>query len=158
MEVRTGKRKTHAGHISHRIDEQHWRVRLLGAADGVTELASTAQLYRAEGEAPAPEEKKPANRQRRGGATGPQKASRSRYAIDPKAIASGKLPATAPVVTSAANPHYQKRFDELHKLAAASDWAAVRDYKVTGSNSYSKLVARYQQDLLALHAAWEAAQ
>jgi len=34
----------------------------------------------------------------------------------------------------------------------------VRDYKVTGSNSYSKLVARYQQDLLALHAAWEAAQ
>jgi hypothetical protein len=158
VKVRTGKRKTHTGHISHRIDEQHWRVRLLGAADGVTELASAAQLYRAEGEAPAPEEKKPANRQRRGGATGPQKASRSRYTIDPKAIASGKLPATAPVVTSAANPHYQKRFDELHKLAAASDWAAVRDYKVTGSNSYSKLVARYQQDLLALHAAWEAAQ
>jgi hypothetical protein len=69
-------------------------------------------------------------------------------------------------VTSAANPHYQKRFDELHKLAAADDWAAVqhklaaagdwaavRDYKVRGSNSYSKLVARYQQDLLALHAA-----
>jgi hypothetical protein len=26
----------------------------------------------------------------------------------------------------------------------------VRDYKVSGSNSYSKLVARYQQDLLAL--------
>jgi hypothetical protein len=53
---------------------------------------------------------------------------------------------------------YQKRFDELHKLAAAGDWAAVRDYKVSGSNSYSKLVARYQQDLLALHAVWEAAQ
>jgi len=64
----------------------------------------------------------------------------------------------APIVTSAANPHYQKRFDELHKLAAAGNWAAVRDYKVSGSNSYSKLVARYQQDLLALHAAWEAAQ
>ena len=73
-------------------------------------------------------------------------------------IAAGKLPDKAPVVTSAANPHYQKRFDELHKLAAAGDWAAVRDYKVTGSNSYSKLVARYQQDLLALHAASEAAQ
>ena len=43
---------------------------------------------------------------------------------------------------------------ELHKLAVAGDWAAVRDYQVTGSNSYSKLVARYQQDLLALHATW----
>jgi hypothetical protein len=73
-------------------------------------------------------------------------------------IAAGKLPDKAPVVTSAANPHYQKRFDELHKLAAAGDWAAVRDYKVSGSNSYSKLVARYQKDLLALHAASEAAE
>jgi hypothetical protein len=60
-------------------------------------------------------------------------------------------------VTSAANPHYQKRFDELHKLAAGGDWAAVRDYKISGSNSYSKLIARYQQDLLALHAACQAA-
>jgi hypothetical protein len=35
----------------------------------------------------------------------------------------------------------------------------VRDYKVTGSNSYSKMVARYRQDLLAVHAAAsEAAQ
>jgi hypothetical protein len=156
VKVRTGKRKIRVGHISHRIDQQHWRVRLLGAADGVTELASAAQLYRAEDEAPAPEEKKPANRQRRGSATGPQKASRSRYAIDPKAIASGKLPAKAPVVTSAANPHYQKHFDRLFALARAGDWDAVRDYKVTGSNSYSKMVARYRQDLLAVHAASEA--
>ena len=41
---------------------------------------------------------------------------------------------------------------------SAGDWAAVREYKVSGSNSYSKLVARYQQDLLVLHAASEAAQ
>ena len=97
-------------------------------------------------------------RQPRGGrakAAGPRAASRSRYALDPAVIAAGKLPDKAPVVTSAANPHYQKRFDELHKLAAAGDWAAVRDYKVSGSNSYSKLVARYQRDLLALHAASE---
>jgi hypothetical protein len=64
---------------------------LLGAADGVTELVSAAQLYLAEGEAPTPEVAKPAKRQRRGAATGPQKASRSRYAIDPAAIAAGKL-------------------------------------------------------------------
>src|SRR6266403_2129112 len=86
-------------------------------------------------------------------ATERRAASRSRYALDPAMIAAGKLPDKAPVVTSAANPHYQRRFDELHKLAAAGDWAAVRDYKNSGSNSYSKLVARYQQDLLALHAA-----
>jgi hypothetical protein len=34
----------------------------------------------------------------------------------------------------------------------------VRNYKVTGSNSYSKMVARYREDLLTLHAASEAAQ
>jgi len=28
--------------------------------------------------------------------------------------------------------------------------------EVTGSNSYSKMVARYRQDLLAVHAAWPA--
>ena len=70
----------------------------------------------------------------------------------------GNLPDKAPVVTSAANPHYQKHFDRLLGLAKAGDWDAVRDYKVTGSNSYSKMVARYREDLLALHAASEAAQ
>ena len=89
-------------------------------------------------------------------AAGPRAASRSRYVLDPGVIAAGKLPDKAPIVTSAANPHYQKRFDELHKHAAAGDRAAVRDYKVTGSNSYSKMVARYRQDLLAVHAAWPA--
>jgi hypothetical protein len=153
VKVQTGKRKIRTGHIASRIDPQHWRVRLLGAADGVTELASAAQLYLAEGEAPTPEVAKPARWQRGGAATGPQKASRSRYAIDAEAIASGKLPATAPVVTSAANPHYQKKFDALHAHAVAGEWDAVRDYKVTGSNSYSKMVERYRQDLLAVHKA-----
>jgi hypothetical protein len=91
-------------------------------------------------------------------AAGPRATSRSRYALDPAVIAAGKLPDKAPIVTSAANPHYQKHFDRLFGLAKAGDWDAVRDYKVTGSNSYSKLVARYQQDLLALHAASEVAQ
>jgi hypothetical protein len=111
-----------------------------------------SQAYDAERDA------KRARQPRRAKAAGPRAASRSRYALDPAVIAAGKLPDKAPIVTSAANPHYQKRFDELHKLAAAGDWAAVRDYKVSGSNSYSKLVARYQQNLLALNAASEAAQ
>jgi hypothetical protein len=55
-------------------------------------------------------------------------------------------------VTSAANPHYQKHFDRLFGLAKAGDWDGVRNYEVKGSNSYSKMVARYRQDLLAAHA------
>ena len=39
----------------------------------------------------------------------------------------------------------------------AGDWDGVRNYEVKGSNSYSKMVARYRQDLLAVHAASEAA-
>ena len=85
-------------------------------------------------------------------ATAPQKSSRSRYAIDPEAIAAGQLPDMAPVVTSNANPHYQKHFDRLFALAKAGDWNGVGNYEVKGSNSYSKMVARYRQDLLAVHA------
>lgn len=86
-----------------------------------------------------------------------RKSLPSRDAIDPEAVAAGRLPQRAPVVTSAANPHYQKHFDRLFDLAKAGDWDAVREYKITGSNSYSKRVARYRQDLLAVHAASEAA-
>ena len=91
-------------------------------------------------------------------ATAPRKASGSRYAVDPEVIATGRLPEKAPVVTSKANPHYQKHFDRLFGLARAGNWNAVRDYEVKGSNSYSKMVARYRQDLLELHAASGAAQ
>jgi hypothetical protein len=73
-------------------------------------------------------------------------------------LAAGKLPDKPPLVTSKANPHYQKHFDRLFVLASAGNWDAVRDYEVKGSNSYSKMVARYRQDLLALYAASEAAQ
>jgi hypothetical protein len=61
----------------------------------------------------------PAEQPRRVKAAAPQKPSRSRYAIDPEAIAAGWLPPRAPVVTSAANPHYQKHFDRLFGLAKA---------------------------------------
>jgi hypothetical protein len=77
---------------------------------------------------------------------------------DQRMIAAGQLPEKPPVVTSKANPHYQKRFDTLHSLAVAGDWEAVRDYRATGSNSYSKMVARHRHDLLAIHAASEAAR
>ena len=68
-------------------------------------------------------------------------------------IAAGKLPDKAPVVSSATNQLYQKKFDALHAHAVAGEWDAVRDFKITGSNSYSKMVERYRQDLLAVHKA-----
>ena len=137
--------------IVSRLDPGYWRVEYPGGGTGMFKEPDI-RAYEAERDA------KPAKQPWRAKTTEPKKASRSRYGIDPEAITAGRLPDKAPVVTSAANPHYQKRFDDLHKLAVAGDWTAVRDYKVTGSNSYSKLVARYQQDLLALHAASGAAQ
>jgi hypothetical protein len=120
--------------------------------EGAARQEADIRAYEAERDAT------PAKQPRRATATAPQKSSRSRYAIDPEAIAAGRLPEMAPVVTSATNPHYQKYFDRLFGLAKAGDWDAVRDYRITGSNSYSKMAARYRQDLLALHAASEVAR
>jgi hypothetical protein len=132
--------------IVRRLDPDYWRVEYPGGGTGMFQ-GPDIRAYEAERDA------KPAKQPRPAKATEPKKASRSRYAIDPKAIAAGKVPDKAPVVTSAANPHYQKHFDRLFGLAKVGDWDAVRDYEVKGSNSYSKMVARYRQDLLAVHAA-----
>jgi hypothetical protein len=137
--------------IVNRLDPDHWRVEYRGGGSGMLREADI-RAYDAERDAP------PAKQPRHLQATASHKSSRSRYAIDPEAIAAGKLPDKAPVVTSEANPHYQKHFDRLFALATAGDWDAVRDYEVKGSNSYSKMVARYRQDLLALHAPSEPAQ
>ena len=137
--------------IVRRLDPDYWRVEYPGGGTGMFEEPDI-RAYEAERDAT------PAKQPRHAKATESKTASRSRYAIAPEAIAAGNLPDKAPVVTSAANPHYQKHFDRLFGLAKAGDWDAVRDYKVTGSNSYSKMVVRYRQDLLAVHAASEATQ
>ena len=155
VKVRQGKRKVIIGQVRQRVDPRTWRVHQFGKPEDWTILATAAQLCRTE---PAPEAPKSARRSRRHTAAEPAKASRSQYAISADMIAAGKLPEKPPVVTSKANPHYQKHFDRLLGLAKAGDWDAVRDYKVTGSNSYSKMVARYRQDLLAVHVASETAQ
>jgi len=136
--------------IVSRLDPDHWRAEYPGGGSGMFQEADI-RAYEAERYAT------PTKQPRRAIATAPQKSSRSRYAIDPEAITAGRLPQRAPVVTSAANPHYQKHFDRLFDLAKAGDWDGVRNYEVKGSNSYSKMVARYRQDLLAVHAASEAA-
>lgn len=148
--VRKGK-SWHEATIISRLDPDHWRAEYPGGGSG---MFREADIRAYDQKRDATPDKQP----RRAKATAPQKASRSRYAIDPEAIAAGRLPQTAPVVTSAANPHYQRHFDRLFDLAQAGDWDGVRNYEVKGSNSYSKMVARYRQDLLAVHAASEAAR
>jgi hypothetical protein len=73
------------------------------------------------------------------------------------AAARGETP-TKPVMTSKANPHYQKRFDKLEAMAMAGDWDGMRGYEVKGINSYAKMVAAYRDRLLAAHAAQEASK
>jgi hypothetical protein len=136
--------------IISRLDPDLWRAEYPGGGSGMFREADI-RAYDAERNA------RPAAQSRRAKATAPQNSSRSRYAIDPETITAGRLPQRAPVVTSAANRHYQKHFDRLFDLAKAGDWDGVRNYEVKGSNSYSKMVARYRQDLLAVHAASEAA-
>jgi hypothetical protein len=136
--------------IISRLDPEHWRVEYPGGGSGMFREADV-RAYDPKHDATHTEQP------RRAKATTPQTSSRSRYAIDPEVIAAGRLPQRAPVVTSAANPHYQRHFDRLFGLAKAGDWDGVRNYEVKGSNSYSKKVARYRQDLLAVHAASEAA-
>ena len=137
--------------IISRLDPDHWRAEYPGGGSGMFREADI-RAYDPKRDAT------PAKQPRRAKAAAPQKSSQSRYRIDPETIAAGRLPQKAPVVTSAANPHYQKHFDRLFGLAKAGDWDGVRNYEVKGSNSYSKMVARYRQDLLAVHAASEAAQ
>jgi hypothetical protein len=148
--VRKGKSWREATIIS-RLDPDHWRAEYPGGGSGMFREADI-QAYDPKHDAT------PAKQPRRAKAMAPETSSRSRYAIDPEAIAAGRLPQSAPVVTSAANPHYQKHFDRLFDLAKAGDWDGVRNYEVKGSNSYAKMVARYRQDLLAVHAASKAAR
>src|SRR5690348_111076 len=137
--------------IISRLDPDVWRAEYPGGGSGMFREADI-RAYDPKRDAT------PGNQRRRAKATAPETSSRSRYAIDPEAIAAGRLPQRAPVVTSAANPHYQKYFDRLFELAQAGDWDGVRNFEVKGSNSYSKLVARFRRDLLAVHAASEAAR
>jgi hypothetical protein len=129
--------------IISRLDPDHWRAEYPGGGSG---MFREADIRTFDPKRDATLAKQP----RRAKAPAPQRSSQSRYRIDPEAIAAGRLPQRAPVVTSVANAHYQKHFDRLFDLAQAGDWDGVRNYEVKGSNSYSKMVARYRQDLLVL--------
>lgn len=86
----------------------------------------------------------------------PRKIGRPKSAPAPVDVAGG-VPA-APTVTSPANVKaYQPRFDKLHALAAAGDWAGVEGYAINGVNSYAKMLQRYKTALLSYRTASAAA-
>src|SRR5690242_17996181 len=109
--------------IISRLDPDRWRAEYPGGGSGMFQEADI-RAYDAERNA------RPAAQSRRAKATAPQNSSRSRYALDTETITAGRLPQSAPVVTSAANPHYQKHFDRLFDLANAGALDGVRNYEV----------------------------
>ena len=82
----------------------------------------------------------------------PRERRPSKDAALDEAAARGVVP-DKPVITSPTNQHQQKRLDRLAELAAAGDWPAIEAYPVTGTNTYSQVVRRYRDRLLAAHAA-----
>jgi hypothetical protein len=148
VSVAIGKRKSQTGTVSHRIGKRSWRVALDGAAAGVTNLYRGEQLSATDAmPEPTPEKKK-----RRG----PTPSNRPSKSAELDAAAAAGIMPEKPIMTSKANPGYQKRFDHLAERAAKGDWESVRNYEVKGINSYAKMVKQYRERLLAAHAAAEA--
>src|SRR5204863_10168797 len=90
------RKSWHEATIVTRLDPDHWRAEYPGGGSGMFREADI-RAYDPKRDAT------PAKHPRRAKeAAAPQTSSRSRYAIDPEAIAAGRLPQRAPVVTSAA--------------------------------------------------------
>jgi hypothetical protein len=144
--VQESKRKRRAGAVDYRVDATSCRVKFDGPHPSV--LCRYNQLTLDDGSEPLPAGKPP--RKPRAAPTGDRKPSKSTV-LDAQA-ATGAMP-TKPVMTSKANPHYQKRFDKLEAMAMSGDWDGVRGYEVKGINSYAKMVKQYRDRLLTAHAA-----
>jgi hypothetical protein len=153
------RKKYSLGTVVGRADGLRWNVLVDGATSPAVYECLRLSLPEADTEAPAqagrsaPRQKK--ERKPRAAPTGDRKPSKAAE-LDAQA-ATGAMP-TKPIMTSKANPHYQKRFDQLEKWAMADDWNAIRGYEVKGINSYAKMVVAYRDRLLAAHAAQEAAK
>jgi hypothetical protein len=148
VSVAISKKRIRTGTVDYRVDRDHWRVVLDGAAGGISNLYRGDQLSITDAAAPEPN---PAKKERRASAPAAnQKPSRSAE-LD-AAAAEGVMP-EKPIVTSKANPGYQKRFDYLAERATAGDWDAVQAYEVKGINSYAKMVKLYRDRLVAAHVA-----
>jgi hypothetical protein len=138
VSVAISKKRARAGIVDYRVDRDHWRVVLDGAAGGISNLYKGDQFSTTDTAVPEP---KP-------GRAPPQTGKPSKSSELDATAATGIMP-EKPIVTSKANPHYQKRFDFLAERAAAADWPAVEAYEVKGINSYAKMLKQYRDRLLA---------
>jgi hypothetical protein len=154
--ARISKRRQALGTVDYRVDARHVRVYLTAAAprtpSAIFDVGSLVLATDEDWAAIAPAGK--LERKPRAAPSGDRKPSKASE-LDAQA-ATGAMP-TKPIMTSKANPHYQKRFDQLEALAMAGDWAGVRGYEVKGINSYAKMVAAYRDRLLAAHGAQQRA-
>jgi hypothetical protein len=146
VKIRAGRNRRLTGTIVDRIDATNWRVQLDFAAEGTTSTYEGADFEAAMASKPW------AGHQKKAQHTPATPAKRPKPTELDAAAARGIMP-EKPIVTSKANPHYQKRFDRLAELAAAGDWKGVLAYEVKGINSYAKMVKQYRDRLLAAHAA-----
>ena len=147
VKIRTSRNRKLTGTIVDRVDPEHWRVQLDFAAVGATSVYEGAD-FEAAGAAYKPWAGQPTKPQRVPSATPARPKS---IELD-RASSKGVMP-EKPVITSKANPCYQRRFDYLAECVAKGDWDAVRNYEVKGINSYAKMVKLYRDRLVAAHEA-----
>ena len=67
-----------------------------------------------------------------------------------KAAEAGQMP-DKPIVTSETNKHRQKHFNVLCAYAEAGEWDKVAAYQMRGIDTYTKMIHRYRDQLLAAH-------
>ncbi len=146
VKIRASDNRRLTGTIVERVAPPHWRVQLDFAAPGATSIYDGSDL-----EAAGSPSKPWAASPKKAQPTPPASAKPSKPIEIDAAAPRGTMP-EKPIITSKANPGYQKRFDYLAERAGAGDWAAVRDYEVKGVNSYAKMVKQYRDRLLAAHA------
>ena len=120
--ARISKRRQALGTVDYRVDARHVRVHLAAAAkrapSAMFDVGSLVLATDEDWAAIAPAGK--LERKPRAAPSGDRKPSKASER-DAQA-ATGAMP-TKPIMTSKANPHYQKRFDQLEALAMAGDWA-----------------------------------
>jgi len=66
-------------------------------------------------------------------------------------LAASGVPPVKPIVTSESNKHRQKHFDKLARLADDGAWDEISTYTMNGIDSYSAMIRRYRDRLLAAH-------
>ncbi len=136
------------GTVVERYSTTHWSVHLDFTSPVVIQLFAGEEMI-SETASAAPRAIVPPRDAREPKA---DKAPRVSKVATATLTATGEMP-TKPIITSATNAGYQKRFDKVEALALAGDWDGVRDYAINGVNSYAQMLRNYRERVLAAHAA-----